>query len=537
MGVDRPIDITEEQRKTILSLLKRHLPNTTTWVYGSRVRWTSRPKSDLDMVVFATPAQDRQVAGLREAFEDSDLPFRVDLFVWEAVPESHRSQIEADYAVLAREESSLGSNTWQKVSVDEIADKVAMGPFGSSIKVNTFVPSGIPIISGQHLHGIRVDDAPGFNFIAPEHAERLANANVRRGDVIFTHAGNIGQVSYIPRNSKFDRYVISQRQFYMRCDPNRSIPEYIALYFNSPEGQHQLLANASQVGVPAIAQPVTYLRTIEIPLPPLREQRAIAQILSILDDKIEVNGRMICTLDVIARTLFKSWFVDFDPVRAKIERHDPELRRSFADLFPDTLVDSELGKIPQDWKISCIRDQFQLTMGQSPPSHTYNKAGDGIPFYQGRADFSFRFPRRRVFCTAPTRTASMGDTLVSVRAPVGDINMASEDCAIGRGLAALRHNTKNSSYSFYSLRALQKNFVDYEAQGTVFGSIGKKDIGNIPCIVPPTRVIEKAESVLADLDERIKMTEAESQALFAVRESLLPNLVSGRIRTNAFFGE
>ena len=202
--------------------------------------------------------------------------------------------------------------------IEEIAEKVAMGPFGSSIKVETFVTEGVPVISGQHLHGFRVDDSPGFNFITAEHAERLANANVQRGDVVFTHAGNIGSVSYIPDNSQFERYVISQRQFYMRCDQAQVIPEFVAAYFKTPAGQHQLLANSSPVGVPSIAQPVSYLRTIEIPLPSLREQRRIAEILGALDDKIELNRRTNATLEQMAHALFKSWFVDFDPVRAKM---------------------------------------------------------------------------------------------------------------------------------------------------------------------------------------------------------------------------
>ena len=209
------------------------------------------------------------------------------------------------------------ASEWRTATVEEISEKVAMGPFGSSIKVETFVSEGVPVISGQHLRGTRVDDGPGFNFITDEHAQRLSNANVQRGDIVFTHAGNIGQAAYIPDDSEFVRYVISQRQFYMRCDRSKAVPEFVTLYFRSPQGHHQLLANASQVGVPSIAQPVTYLRTIEIPLPPLSEQRAIAHILGTLDDKIELNRRMNETLEAMARGLFKSWFVDFDPVRAK----------------------------------------------------------------------------------------------------------------------------------------------------------------------------------------------------------------------------
>ena len=240
---------------------------------------------------------------------------------------------------------------WPTVAVDDLAEKVAMGPFGSSIKVSTFVPKGVPIISGQHLHGIRVDDSPGFNFITQEHARRLRNANARRGDVVLTHRGTIGQVSYIPEDSEFDRYVVSQSQFYIRCDEARAIPQYVALYLTSPEGQHQLLANTSQVGVPSIAQPVTYLRTLGIPLPPLPEQRAIARILGTLDDKIELNRRMDETLEAMARALFKSWFIDFDPVRAKMEGRDTGVPRDIADLFPDRLVDSEIGEIPERWEV------------------------------------------------------------------------------------------------------------------------------------------------------------------------------------------
>jgi type I restriction enzyme S subunit len=191
-----------------------------------------------------------------------------------------------------------------------------MGPFGSSIKVETFVPSGVPVISGQHLRGSAVDDSVGYNFITEDHANRLRNANVQRGDVVFTHAGSIGQVAVVPSTSQYDRYVISQRQFYMRCDYSLILPEFVVAYFKTAEGRHKLLANTSQVGVPSIARPVTYLRTIEIPLPPLRDQRAIARVLGALDAKVDMNRRMSDTLEAMARALFKSWFVDFEPVRA-----------------------------------------------------------------------------------------------------------------------------------------------------------------------------------------------------------------------------
>ena len=138
MGLDRPIDITTDQRKTILTLLKRHLPNTTAWVYGSRVKWTSRPQSDLDLVVFTKPDQERRVSELREAFEESNLPFRVDLLVWRTIPEQFREQIEAEHVVLVDHTSgnSAGKNwlghsqvpkDWRIRSIEDVCFRVTSG--------------------------------------------------------------------------------------------------------------------------------------------------------------------------------------------------------------------------------------------------------------------------------------------------------------------------------------------------------------------------------------------------------------------------
>ena len=158
---------------------------------------------------------------------------------------------------------------WEVRRIEEIAERVAMGPFGSSIKVSTFVEKGIPIISGQHLKATLLEDGE-YRFITEEHADRLAKTNVRRGDIIFTHAGNIGQVAYVPKSAAYERYVISQRQFYMRCDTSKISPLFVLYFFKTPHGQHQLLANTSSTGVPSIARPVTYLRSILLCVPPKR---------------------------------------------------------------------------------------------------------------------------------------------------------------------------------------------------------------------------------------------------------------------------
>lgn len=269
---------------------------------------------------------------------------------------------------------------------------------------------------------------------------------------------------------------------------------------------------------------------IEVYLPKdVNEQRAIAQILGTLDDKIELNRRMNETLEALAQAIFKSWFVDFDTVRAKAEGRDPILPKLLADLFPDSFEDSKLGGIPKGWKEGTVGEDFEITMGQSPPGETYNEIGEGSPFFQGRADFSFRFPALRVYCTAPTRIANSGDTLVCVRAPVGDVNMAAQQCCVGRGLAAVRHKTGSCSYTYYAMQALREDFERFEAEGTVFGSMGKKDFHAISHLVPPEEKVKDFETLVSPLDQLIENNEKESRTLIATRDSLLPKLLSGEI--------
>ena len=242
---------------------------------------------------------------------------------------------------------------WPTIRIKEIAEKVAMGPFGSNIKVETFVSAGVPIISGQHLRNSRLDESGGYKFITEAHADRLANSNVFPGDIVFTHAGTIGQVALIPAATAYDRYVISQRQFFLRVDLSKADPAFVTRWFHSAVGRHRLLMHASQVGVPSISRPASNLKTIEIELPTLREQKAISTVLDVLDDKIELNRRMNETLEALAQAIFKDWFVDFGPTRAKMEGRAPYLAPELWELFPDAL-DGE-GK-PVGWTIYTLSE-------------------------------------------------------------------------------------------------------------------------------------------------------------------------------------
>jgi type I restriction enzyme S subunit len=252
------------------------------------------------------------------------------------------------------------------------------------------------------------------------------------------------------------------------------------------------------------------LNKIELPCPSLEEQRAIAEILGALDDRIDNLRQTNATLEAIAAALFKSWFVDFDGV-AK-----------------EDMQESELGLIPKGWRIASVGEYFNLTMGQSPPGDTYNETNEGVPFYQGRADFGIRFPTERVYCTAPTRLARKGDVLVSVRAPVGDMNVALNDCAIGRGVAAVHY--EHASFALYVLQRLKPAFKQFESEGTVFGSINKKQFEALQFIAPPDEVVQEFQAIVQPMDVQIENNARQAATLSILRDTLLPRLISGQLR-------
>jgi restriction endonuclease S subunit len=310
-------------------------------------------------------------------------------------------------------------------------------------------------------------------------------------------------------------------------DSDQEIVAFLYWLLRTPQYRNYCAGRATGSAVVALSRD----DFLAYPVPPLTPARLqLVKLLELLDEKIELNRCMNHALDAITRSLFKSWFVDFDPVRAKAEGRGPSLPDPVADLFPNSFEDSELGEVPKDWGLRNLDQEFTLTMGQSPPGDTYNELGEGTPFFQGRTDFGFRFPRRRVYCTAPSRMAQVGDTLVSVRAPVGDINMAAEQCCIGRGVAAVRHGSGSRSYTYYFLESLRQIFNGFEAEGTVFGSINKKAFHAIRTVTPPPDVVAAFERISFPMDERVRVGAEQIETLASLRDTLLPRLISGELR-------
>ena len=286
-------------------------------------------------------------------------------------------------------------------------------------------------------------------------------------------------------------------------------PIYLSYYIKSKTFQNQISSIVVGSAIPTLSQ--KNLANLYLKIQGSQTQQEIAGILSSLDAKIETNNKLNEKLEEMAQAIFKSWFVDFEPFKDK--------------PFHET----ELGMIPEGWEVGSLSDIATITMGQSPCGTSYNENGEGIIFYQGRTEFGFRFPSIRLYTTAPSRFAEVGSTLMSVRAPVGDINMALLRCCIGRGVASIKSNCDCDSYIYYLMKSLKKRFDIYNGEGTVFGSVGRDTLRGLLITIPPSSVISDFEMNISKIDSRIKTNELESQSLASLRDTLLPRLMSGEL--------
>ena len=272
----------------------------------------------------------------------------------------------------------------------------------------------------------------------------------------------------------------------------------------------QMLAESRSGTFPQITY--SELSNVRVKVPPLPVQDKIVGILSALDSKIENNNKINGNLEAQAEALFKSWFVDFTPFKDQ------------------PFVDSELGPIPQGWKVGTLGDIANIIMGQSPAGSSYNERGNGVIFYQGRTEFGFRFPNVRLYTTMPKRYAEPMSILLSVRAPVGDINVAIEKCCIGRGLASISSKRGLHSFLLYLVKSLKNRLEVFNGEGTVFGSINKNTLTQFKIIIPPIEMQEKFNEIIQRHDCMVLELHKEIINLSTQRDTLLPKLMSGEIK-------
>lgn len=524
------VDLRSDHWKIIRDLLQVHVPDRKVLAFGSRATWTAKEYSDLDLAVLGDePLAHEVFAALSEGFRESDLPFKVDLVDWSQLDEKLRRAIQRDGVGLQVPPSAgqaASSTCIRSLPLRDLVDLTLSSVDKKSKKHERRVHlcNYMDVYSNAFIQS-RLD------FMSATATEReIDRCEIRVNDVLLTKDSEAYDDIGVPAlvKERIDNLLCGYHLAILRPDPTVLDGTYLYYALQIPTVQHQFHAYAN--GVTRFSLRKNDILRTEVPMHEISVQRAIARILSTLDDKIELNQRMNETLEAMAKTIFKDWFVDFGPVRAKLEGRESYLPSELWDLFPSTLVDTYKGSVPLTWQTKHLGECFNITMGQSPPGSSYNDTGDGLPFFQGKTDFGFRYPTNRRFCSAPSRIARTNDTLVSVRAPVGDTNMSWEKCCIGRGIASLKHVSKSVSYTYYAIRAMHRNIAAFEDNGTVFGAITRKQLETLDVLDPSANAVQAFESIAGPIDQHIRINVAQIRSLTQVRDSLIPKLVSGEVR-------
>ena len=544
------IDIRADHLRIVQDVLHRHLPaGVKVWVFGSRASWATKDSSDLDLALDGeTEIPRRSLSALEAAFEDSDLPYAVDVVDVKRINERFRRIVQQQRVPLP-ENGSSRSTDWRSGGFGICPDWREM-PFTEAFLVNP------PIQIERGSSCAFVDMAtvdPSFRSVrASEVREfRGGGSRFRDGDTL------MARITPCLENGKVARYRADGTS-----EPAHGSTEFIVVRGCPGTTDTEFafyVTRSSIVRDYAIGQmtgtsgrqrvPTESLEHLTIAVPSLPEQRAIAHILGTLDDKIELNRRMNETLEAMARALFTSWFVDFDPVRAKMEGRDTGLPQDIADLFPDRLVDSELGEIPEGWPVESLADHFEAVKGVSykgsglggggVPLHNLNSVHEGGGYkYEGIKFYSGEYADRhrvRSGDVIVANTEQGHDRLLIGYAAIVPVSFGTDGIASHHiyRLRSRRVSWLSTRFLLFLLNSPRMHdLVSGYANGTTVNMLPLDGVQRPPVAVPPRALVETFDVVASCSEHRREQTVRESRTLTDLRDTLLPKLVSGELRVN-----
>ena len=343
-------------------------------------------------------------------------------------------------------------------------------------------------INGNNLHNGKIVIKPDTKRVGLSEYEKHKKELTDR-TVLVSINGTLGNVAVY----NGEKVILGKSACYFNVSTDCDV-HFMRYVVSSPHFQQYINSVATGTTIKNVS--LKQMREYSFPIPELKEQQRIAQVLYLLDQKIENNQKMNDNLQQQAMALYASMFLD-----------NPALETTAGTL----------------------KDIADITMGQSPSGSSYNEDGNGEVFYQGRAEFGYRFPTRRLYTTEPKRMAEVGDVLLSVRAPVGDLNVAYERCCIGRGLGAIHGRNGYQSFVLYTMFALRPQLDVYNGEGTVFGSINRSALNDMPIDIPSEDAIAAFEAIARPMDDMIRSNYEENCRLQELRDSLLPRLMSGEV--------
>lgn len=365
-----------------------------------------------------------------------------------------------------------------------------------------------------------VMDLSKCTYISWEKYEESPEIKIAPNDIVIVKTGNSYGRTAIIRNVEHPMTLNPQ---FVVLKNIRINPVYLAYFLKTNEFQKQVYGIVGGSAIPTLSQ--ENLASLIVRVPNENIQNTIADILDSLDGKIELNKQINDNLEAMVKQLYDYWFVQFDFPN---EEGKPYKSSGGVMVYNKKMK----REIPQGWSNGVLSDVANITMGQSPDGSSYNEDGEGIIFYQGSTDFGLRFPDIRQYTTSPSRYANKGDILMSVRAPVGALNIANNDCCIGRGLSALSSKIGSMTHLYYLMNDFRLKFEGMNSAGTTFGSITKDELFSLPVIIPTKSVISEFEQVCEPIFDKQMIIGEEINALTKQRNELLPLLMNGQATVN-----
>ena len=394
---------------------------------------------------------------------------------------------------------------FNEIELSSVITDIAAGPFGSNLKVSCFVPYGFPIIDGANLKGFKVTDNL-TKFVTEEKARSLSRSIARRGDVIITISGTLGQIAYIPDDSMFEEYLCSQRQFRVSFDSSRVYVPYLVFYFHTNEGQGKILSFANQTGVPALSQPLKNFRKIRIQLPSYTEQRRIASVIEAINDKIECNQKVNDNLQQQVMALYRKMF---------IESTNAARRECRADEYFDISIGKTPPRKEPQWFSENSADRVWVSISDMGSCGLFIANSSEYLTHEAVEKFNVK--------VVPDNTV-----LLSFKLTVGRIAITDGEMTTNEAIAHFKTNKPEvNEYLFCYLKDF--NYQTMGSTSSIATAVNSKIIKGMPFVVPTDSELEAFHGFAGPVFAMIKSNQRENSRLAALRDTLLPKLMSGEL--------
>ncbi|MDB5985074.1 MAG: restriction modification system specificity domain protein [Nevskia sp.] len=534
--VDSLIDLSPHDLETVQAILRRHVPDREVLAFGSRVTWTAKESSDLDLAILGDePVPANVQAALKEDFDESDLPFKVDLVDWATISESFRKIVERDKVVVQVGLKSLSTvgDGWSSTTIGGLLARdggnVKTGPFGTTLKAKEYSKEGVPLISvGEVGHGsLRIHESTPR--VPRGVVERLPEYLLQAGDIVFGRKGAVDRSAMVKPDQA--GWFLGSDGIRLRL-PNTCEARFVAYQLQSAEARSWLLQHASGTTMASLNQGT--IERMPIVLPPLNEQRAIAHVLGSIDDKIEQNRRTVQGLERLAKAIFHAWFVDFEPVKAKAAgaKFFPSMPQEAFDTLPSDFANSLLGPVPRGWEVRPLITVASFLNGLALQKYPPRGDATDLPVIK---------------IAELRRGSTSGSDLANGGVPEtyiindGDLlfswsgTLEAELWFGGRG--ALNQHLFKVTSSHYPkwlcLLWIHQHLPWFRmvaaSKAVTMGHIKRSHLQDALVVIPPPAFIEAGNHAIGSLFDLYAATEIESRSLMRMRDFLLPKLLSGAV--------